>query len=187
MGLWRKPSTVVAALINPLSGTFFDVVDNSLITEDLISNPLIPGMQWEPLNTKLYMERNNSSFPQCINISSLKTQLNKPINESTHNENNIPCPTLRKDNNERIRLAAIGVELMLTDTKVVRDAVLQLIAGAEPNQPLLLHHHRIVGEHDSSFLHIWVSRCHLERNSRMKPWITQEVYHTSPAISYRLS
>jgi hypothetical protein len=78
------------------------------------------------------MEGDNGSLPQRINIPSFKPELNRPVNEPTLSEHHISCSVLRENDNERARMAALGIELMLTDAEMVGDAFLQFLTRAEP-------------------------------------------------------
>jgi hypothetical protein len=103
------------------------MVNNALITEYLIRYLLGSRMLWDSFDAKSDIVRHNPPFPKLIKLPRHELQLNRAINGSSCCKHYIPCMPLRKDDDERMRIAVVYIDLMFAYVKVLEDYLLQLL------------------------------------------------------------
>jgi hypothetical protein len=78
-----KSPTHVKSQVCSSTGGLIDMVDNCLVTHNLLRDLLVPSMVWDPLKTKLHMVWDKNPFTETIHIPGVKSQRDRTIHDST--------------------------------------------------------------------------------------------------------
>jgi hypothetical protein len=111
----------------------------------------------------------------------MKPQLNsRPLNDLTGGQDNISIMHLWKNDNEWVGMATVNIKLMLTNTEVMEDYILQFFGGSEPQRFLFLDYHSMICQHHPSVLHFRRGVRHLECRLRPESRVARKIDDTAP-------
>jgi hypothetical protein len=165
--------------ISSSSSTFFNMVNDGFITYNLIYYALGPCMLRDTFNVEPDMILHVRSVAKIIQISGTEPQLNSPINCSPNDKDNISGVPLRKNGDERTRVATMHEKFMLTNTKLMENEVFHFFTRSHTERPLILDHHSMMGQQILPVFHLFGHVRHLEGHPWPKPGILGEVDNTS--------
>jgi hypothetical protein len=118
--------TLKSSQIRLLSCALLHMVDEGLIAQDFVCYALIPSMMGYSFNAKFDLVRNVGPIPKHIKIPSAETEIYSAVSDPPRSKHYIPGMSLRENGNERIREAAVSIELVLTNTEVMKDDLFEL-------------------------------------------------------------